>query len=49
LAQVRGRSKLTFDEIVAYDLEYIRHQSLKLDLLILWWTLIKVLDFRDAG
>jgi lipopolysaccharide/colanic/teichoic acid biosynthesis glycosyltransferase len=43
LAQVRGRSGITFDQIVRYDVEYIEQQSLKLDLLILWWTFASVL------
>ena len=42
LAQVRGRSGITFDSIVKYDIEYIERQSLALDLKILWWTLISV-------
>ncbi len=43
LAQVRGRSGITFDSIVQYDIEYIEKQSPALDLKILWWTLISVL------
>ncbi len=42
LAQVRGRSGITFDSIVKYDIEYIERRSLALDLKILWWTLISV-------
>ena len=42
LAQVRGRSGLTFDSIVRSDIEYIERRSLALDLKILWWTLISV-------
>ena len=42
LAQVRGRSGILFDRIVEYDIEYIEHQSLKMDLKVLWWTLITV-------
>jgi lipopolysaccharide/colanic/teichoic acid biosynthesis glycosyltransferase len=38
LAQVRGRSGIAFDSIVKYDVEYIKRQSLVLDLKILWWT-----------
>jgi len=47
LAQVRGRSGILFDHIVEYDIEYIEHQSLKMDLKILWWTLITV--FAGGG
>ena len=49
LAQVRGRSGITFDEIVQYDIEYIEKQSLKLDLQILWWTVASVLFGKGAG
>jgi lipopolysaccharide/colanic/teichoic acid biosynthesis glycosyltransferase len=42
LAQVRGRSGITFDSIVKYDIEYIEKQSLTMDLKILWWTVISV-------
>jgi lipopolysaccharide/colanic/teichoic acid biosynthesis glycosyltransferase len=38
LAQVRGRSAISFDSIVEYDIEYVEKQSLMLDLKILWWT-----------
>jgi len=42
LAQVRGRSGLTFDSIVKYDVEYLEKRSLALDIKILWWTFITV-------
>jgi lipopolysaccharide/colanic/teichoic acid biosynthesis glycosyltransferase len=42
LAQVRGRSAISFDSIVEYDIEYVEKQSLALDLKILWWTFISV-------
>jgi lipopolysaccharide/colanic/teichoic acid biosynthesis glycosyltransferase len=42
LAQVRGRSAISFDSIVEYDVEYVEKQSLALDLKILWWTLLSV-------
>jgi len=42
LAQVRGRSGITFDEIVQYDIEYVENQNVWLDLKILWWTVISV-------
>jgi lipopolysaccharide/colanic/teichoic acid biosynthesis glycosyltransferase len=38
LAQVRGRSAISFDSIVEYDIEYVEKQSLALDLKILWWS-----------
>ena len=42
LAQVKGRSSISFDRIVKYDIEYIENQNLLLDLKILWWTLVSV-------
>lgn len=38
LAQVRGRSCITFDHIVEYDIDYIERRGLLLDSQILWWT-----------
>jgi lipopolysaccharide/colanic/teichoic acid biosynthesis glycosyltransferase len=38
LAQVRGRSGLTFNTIVRHDLEYVENASLIFDLKILYWT-----------
>jgi len=43
LAQVQGRSGISFDHIVRYDIEYVEKQSLVLDLKVLWWTLSTVL------
>jgi lipopolysaccharide/colanic/teichoic acid biosynthesis glycosyltransferase len=48
LAQVRGRSGIPFDHIVAYDIEYVERRSLALDLKILGWTLFKVLSGTGA-
>jgi lipopolysaccharide/colanic/teichoic acid biosynthesis glycosyltransferase len=49
LAQVKGRSCISFDDIVQYDIEYIETQSLMMDLKILWWTVAAVLSSRGAG
>lgn len=49
LAQVRGRSCISFDQIVRCDIEYVERQSLGLDLKILWWTVISVFGGRGAG
>lgn len=49
LAQARGRSGLAFDEMARYDIEYVRHKSLWLDLKILWWTVAAILSARGAG
>jgi lipopolysaccharide/colanic/teichoic acid biosynthesis glycosyltransferase len=48
LAQVRGRSGITFDSIVKYDIEYISKQSLAMDLKILWWTVVSVFLGKGA-
>ena len=48
LAQVRGRSGLHFDQIVQYDIEYIERRSFKMDLQILWWTVLSVLAGKGA-
>jgi len=48
LAQIRGRSNITFDQIVQYDIAYIKNQSLKLDIKILWWTFSSVLFGHGA-
>jgi undecaprenyl-phosphate galactose phosphotransferase len=48
LAQVRGRSGITFDRIVEYDIQYVENQSFKLDLQIIWWTVASVLFGKGA-
>jgi lipopolysaccharide/colanic/teichoic acid biosynthesis glycosyltransferase len=49
LAQVKGRSNLCFDDLVRYDIYYVRNQSLLMDLKILWWTVLTVLTGHGAG
>lgn len=49
LAQVRGRSGLTWDQMARYDIEYLRNQSLWLDLNIIWWTVASIFSGRGAG
>jgi lipopolysaccharide/colanic/teichoic acid biosynthesis glycosyltransferase len=48
LAQVKGRSCISFDHIVKCDIEYIEKQSLVADLRILWWTLSAVFYGKGA-
>jgi lipopolysaccharide/colanic/teichoic acid biosynthesis glycosyltransferase len=48
LAQVRGRSSILFDDIVKADIEYIKNQSLWLDLKIMWLTFVMVLSGKGA-
>lgn len=47
LAQVNGRSDLTYDEIATYDLDYVDQHSMLTDLRILWRTASIVL--RGSG
>jgi lipopolysaccharide/colanic/teichoic acid biosynthesis glycosyltransferase len=47
LAQVNGRSCLSFESIVQYDIEYLENMSVWLDIKILWLT-AKVL-LKGAG
>ncbi len=42
-AQVNGRNAINWEEKFAYDLWYVDHYSLLLDLKILWLTLVSVL------
>jgi lipopolysaccharide/colanic/teichoic acid biosynthesis glycosyltransferase len=48
LAQVRARSRASFEEMVEIDLEYIRHRSLGGDLAIMLRTVGVVLSGRGA-
>lgn len=48
LAQVSGRSDLSFDEEVALDLKYIEEWSLLRDLWIIWRTLVVVIGRKGA-
>ncbi len=48
LAQVRGRSSISFDSIARYDIEYAHNLSLWLDLKILWWTVSAVFLGKGA-
>jgi lipopolysaccharide/colanic/teichoic acid biosynthesis glycosyltransferase len=47
-AQIQGRSGITFDQIARYDIEYIENQSLMMDMKILWWTVVSVLEGKGA-
>jgi lipopolysaccharide/colanic/teichoic acid biosynthesis glycosyltransferase len=48
LAQINGRSDLTYATTMAYDLAYVRHRSAALDLRILAHTPCKVLRREGA-
>jgi len=42
-AQINGRDELPIPQKVALDVEYLDHQSLWLDIKIIWLTFIKVI------
>ncbi len=48
LAQISGRSNLTFEEEVRLDMGYIEEWSIGLDLWILWRTVFVVIFGKDA-
>lgn len=48
-AQVNGRNALTYSHKFELDVWYVEHLSLKLDLKILWMTVLKVLEHKDIG
>jgi lipopolysaccharide/colanic/teichoic acid biosynthesis glycosyltransferase len=49
LAQVSGRSAISFDQLVRYDIEYVNKQSLMLDIQIMVQTVTEVLKRSGAG
>ncbi len=49
LAQVMGRSDITFDQIARFDIRYARYQDLQMDMWILWQTVQIILDRSGAG
>jgi lipopolysaccharide/colanic/teichoic acid biosynthesis glycosyltransferase len=48
LAQINGRSAIDFDTIARYDIQYVRHVSLALDLRILFKTVWLVISGQGA-
>jgi exopolysaccharide biosynthesis polyprenyl glycosylphosphotransferase len=48
LWQVRGRSDVSFEEMIRYDIQYVHEWSLRLDLRILFETPLVVLSGRGA-
>jgi exopolysaccharide production protein ExoY len=49
LWQVSGRNERTYEEMVRLDIEYVRRQSLRLDLSILFRTAWTVLARRGVA
>ena len=48
-AQVNGRNTLTWEEKFALDVWYVDHQSLALDLRIIWMTLTQAMSGRGVS
>ena len=48
LWQVRGRSRVSFEEMIRMDLDYVQHPSLLRDLSLLWMTVPCVISRRGA-
>lgn len=48
-AQINGRTSITWDQKLSYDLEYVNNVSFLLDAKILWMTIYKVLKREDVG
>lgn len=49
LAQINGRNNLNWEERFAYDVEYAKNVSLKLDASIIFKTVLKVLKRKDVA
>lgn len=49
LAQIHGRSTISFDDIAKYDVLYVRNLSIGMDLQIIWQTFWTVLIGDGAG
>jgi len=49
LAQIMGRSDICFDDIVRYDIKYVKNQAIHYDIWIFWQTVAAVLKGDGAG
>jgi lipopolysaccharide/colanic/teichoic acid biosynthesis glycosyltransferase len=49
LAQVMGRSSISFDQIVSFDIQYVRNQNFLMDIQIIWQTFQTVFSGKGAG
>ena len=49
LAQVMGRSSLSFDQIAVFDIQYVRNQNFFMDIQIMWQTFQTVFTGKGAG
>jgi len=48
-AQVNGRNAISWEQKFAYDVWYVDHQSLLLDLMILWLTIWQVVSHKGIS
>ena len=48
-AQVNGRNTMKYSKKFEYDVWYVDHLTLKLDLKIIWMTIMNVLKRKDIG
>lgn len=49
LAQVNGRTSISWDQKFAYDVEYVKNMSFQQDVRLFLKTIIKVLEREDVG
>jgi lipopolysaccharide/colanic/teichoic acid biosynthesis glycosyltransferase len=49
LAQVMGRSDISFDQIARFDIQYAKNQTIQLDFWIMWQTFKIVIVGKGAG
>jgi undecaprenyl phosphate N,N'-diacetylbacillosamine 1-phosphate transferase len=49
LAQIKGRNNLSWKNKFRYDVFYAKHVSFKLDLYIIWLTILKVIKREDIN
>lgn len=49
LAQVMGRSDISFDNIARYDIQYVKNQAIHFDFWIMWRTVSAILKGAGAG
>lgn len=48
-AQVNGRKSITWDQKLAYDVEYVNNMNLRMDVKIFFLTVYKVFKREDVG
>ncbi|MDC0534206.1 sugar transferase [Francisellaceae bacterium] len=48
-AQINGRNAISWEQKFKYDVWYVEHQSILLDMKIMWFTLVKVIKRSDIN